>query len=90
MHIAEQVIQELQHHVELQKLTAYCDLQVHSVCMKEANNGEIISEYMELQQADLATLLLVQRIQPDWVLTEVWYYGLINSGLLNTQMCTIK
>jgi hypothetical protein len=77
VHIAEQVIQELQHHVDLQKLTTYCDLQIHSVCMKETSNREIISEYMELQQADLATLLLAQQIQPDWCNGLVQWIGAV-------------
>lgn len=74
LHIPTQVVQEVQGHVPLDRLPSLADCQVHVHSVSESEIlalQECLSPRLTaLEPADLATLALAQRLQPDLVLTD--------------------
>ena len=73
LHLAEQVVQEIERHVKLSQLELLpnCHLQKHFVLSAEINSHQAnLPSPLRLQQADLATLVLAREISPNLILTD--------------------
>jgi predicted nucleic acid-binding protein len=71
VHVAEQVIAEIAAHADITILSQKVDLQIHLVSMAEIQPiAATIPAHLTLHLADLATLVLAHKIQPDLVLTD--------------------
>ncbi len=74
LHLAEQVVTEVRRHVPLDRVAAVagCEVRIHSVAAAEIVllRERLPSQAAHLQDADLATLALAHRLQPDLVLTD--------------------
>ncbi|MCB0196563.1 MAG: hypothetical protein KDJ65_31715 [Anaerolineae bacterium] len=73
LYLAEQVAQEINHHVNLSHFDTLkkCNYHIHSVSKSQIETYEVNrSDKLNLQQADLATLILALELAPDLVLTD--------------------
>jgi len=73
IHLADQVVAETHNHVPLDEFTAIttCRLLIHSVDQLESMRAkDSLDGNIRLQDADLATFVLAQRLAPSTVLTD--------------------
>jgi predicted nucleic acid-binding protein len=74
IHLPEQVVREVEQHVELKQLckSAACTLEIHPVSQLqiESIRRSTLSSSFMLQAADLAVLVLTQKFKPDFTLTD--------------------
>ncbi len=72
IHLADQVVREVRHHVALERLEKLtgCTLKIHIISQNRIESGKRRVSPLILESADLATLSLAQKIRPDFVLTD--------------------
>jgi len=71
VHVAQQVVTELAGYADITRLSHIVDLQIQPILTMEIQTiAATIPPHLTLHVADLATLVLAQKIQPDLVLTD--------------------
>lgn len=72
IHLADQVVREVRHHVALERLEKLtgCTLKIHIISQNQIESVKKQVSPLILEPADLATLSLAQKLRPDFVLTD--------------------